>query len=195
LINTVLSDKITPMQSAATNEVGGTLRRLREGQGLSLRALQGRCGVAAARLSRIENGHIDPRVSTVLTILDGLDATLDDLPPLALQQRGSVDAGEPNATTSSVTDRVLRNRKQILEVAAAYGARHPRLFGSAARGSAGPDSDVDLLVDLDPGRTLFDLAALRADLEQLLGTSVDVVPSAGLAGEAKDEILAEALAL
>ena len=184
------------MQSAATNEVGGTLRRLREGQGLSLRALQGRCGVAAARLSRIENGHVDPRVSTVLTILDGLDATLDDLPPLALQQRGSVDAGEPNAaTTSSVTDRVLRNRKQILEVAAAYGARHPRLFGSAARGSAGPDSDVDLLVDLDPGRTLFDLAALRADLEQLLGTSVDVVPSAGLAGEAKDEILAEALAL
>lgn len=183
------------MESAATNEIGGTLRRLREGQGLSLRGLQGRCGVAAARLSRIENGHVDPRVSTVLTILDGLDATLDDLPPLALQQRGSVDAAEPKATTSSVTDRVLRNRKQILEVAAAHGARHPRLFGSAARGSAGPDNDVDLLVDLDPGRTLFDLAALRADLEQLLGTSVDVVPSAGLVGEAKDEILAEALAL
>ncbi len=76
------------MQSAAANEVGGTLRRLREGQGLSLRALEGKCGVAAARLSRIENGHVDPRVSTVLTILDGLDATLDDLPPLARQQRG-----------------------------------------------------------------------------------------------------------
>ncbi len=183
------------MQREATNEVGGTLRRLREGQGLSLRALQGRCGVAAARLSRIENGHVDPRVSTLLTILDGLDATLDDLAPLARRQRGDMDAAVSDATTSSVTDRILRNRKQILEVAAAYGARHPRLFGSAARGTAGPDSDVDLLIDLDPGRTLFDLAALRAELEQLLGTTVDVVPSAGLAGEAKDEILAEALAL
>ncbi len=162
---------------------------------MSLRTLEGRCGVAAGRLSRIENGHVDPRVSTVLTILDGLDATLDDLPPLASRQRRGGDTGAPDATTMSVTDRVLRNRKRINEVAAAHGARHPRLFGSAARGTAGPDSDVDLIVDLDAGRTLFDLAALRAELERILGTSVDVVPSAGLAGDAKDEILAEALAL
>jgi predicted nucleotidyltransferase len=195
LINSVLTDKITPVNSAPTSEVGETLRRLREGQGLSLRALEGRCGVAAGRLSRIENGHVDPRVSTVLTILDGLDATLDDLPPLASRRRGGGDTAAPDATTASVTDRVLRNRRRILEVAATYGARHPRLFGSAARGTAGPDSDVDLIVDLDVGRTLFDLAALRAELEEILGTSVDVVPSAGLAGEAKDEILAEALAL
>jgi predicted nucleotidyltransferase len=146
-------------------------------------------------LSRIENGHVDPRVSTVLTILDGLDATVDDLPPLASRQRADGDTAASDASTSSVTDRVLRNRELINEVAAAHGATHLRLFGSAARGTAGPDSDVDLLVDLDPGRTLFDLAALRAELEHLLGTSVDVVPSAGLAGEAKDEILAEALAL
>ena len=131
----------------------------------------------------------------MLTILDGLDATLDDLPPPQTSRRGDMDAGLTDATTLSVSDRVLRNRKQILEVAAAYGARHPRLFGSAARGTAGPDSDVDLVVDLDPGRTLFDLAALRGELEQLLGTSVDVVPSGGLAGEARDEILAEALTL
>ena len=54
---------------------------------------------------------------------------------------------------------------------------------------------MGLLVGLERGGTRFGVAAWRAELEQLLETSVDVVPSAGLEGEAKDEILAEALAL
>ena len=195
MLNILFTNKITLVQDAATSEVGGTLRRLREGKGLSLRALEVRCGVAAGRLSRIENGHVDPRVSTVLSILDGLEATLNDLPPLASRRRGNGDTAAADGINASVTDRVLRNRRRIIELAAAHGASHPRLFGSAARGTAGPDSDVDVLVDLEPGRTLFDLAALRAELEQLLGTSVDVVPSVGLTGEAREEILAEALAL
>ena len=63
------------------------------------------------------------------------------------------------------------------------------------RGTAEPDSDIDLLVDLEPDRTLFDLAALRADLEHLLGLTVDVVPAAGLDGEARAEILVDALTI
>ena len=178
------------MHSVAASEVGETLRRLRKEQSLSLRALEDRCGIAASRLSRIENGHVDPRVSTVLTILDGLDATLDELTPSRVGGSNGQDQ-----EGLSVADRVLRNRRAIRDLASSHGAANPRLFGSVARGAADAESDVDLLVDLEPGRTLFDLAALRAELERLLETSVDVVPSAGLTGEARDEILAEALAL
>ena len=64
-----------------------------------------------------------------------------------------------------------------------------------ARGESGPDSDVDLLVSLEPDRTLFDLARLRAELERILEAPVDLVTDAGLTGEALDEILADAISL
>ena len=90
---------------------------------------------------------------------------------------------------------VLRSRSEIHALVTSHGASHPRVFGSVARGLAGPGSDIDLLVDLEPGSTLFDVAALRAELESLLATSVDVVPSAGLADDVRSEIMAESLAL
>jgi predicted nucleotidyltransferase len=64
-----------------------------------------------------------------------------------------------------------------------------------ARGEAGEDSDIDLLIDLGQGRTLFDLAAMHAELEDLLGMPIDVVTTSGLEGEVREEVLAEALAL
>ena len=73
-------------------------------------------------------------------------------------------------TTEALHDK----RAAILAVAAKYGASNVRVFGSVARGEAGPNSDVDLLVDLEPGRTLFDLARLSLELEDLLGSTVDV---------------------
>jgi len=157
---------------------------------MSLREVQRLSGVSAARLSRIENGYVDPRVSTVEAILRALDADFGDLTAGidASSQRPASDHLDPMVV-------VLRNRHRIHEILVAHGASRPRIFGSVARGEAGPGSDVDLLVDLEDGRTLFDLAGLRADLEDLLGTPVDVVPSAGLDGDARDEILAEALAL
>lgn len=70
-----------------------------------------------------------------------------------------------------------------------------RLFGSVARGEAVPDSDIDLLVHVSKGRTLFDLARLRSELEELLGGPVDVVADASVAGAVRKHILGEALAL
>src|SRR3990167_6605358 len=64
---------------------------------------------------------------------------------------------------------------EILRIAAKHGARNVRVFGSVARGEAGPDSDVDLLVDMEPGRSLLDLGGLWSDLSELLGREVDVV--------------------
>lgn len=66
-------------------------------------------------------------------------------------------------------------REEILRLAARYGAYNVRVFGSAARGEAGPDSDVDFLVELEPDRSLFDLGGLLMDLQELLECEVDVV--------------------
>jgi hypothetical protein len=70
-----------------------------------------------------------------------------------------------------------------------------RVFGSVARGEATAASDVDLLVDLEPGRSLLDLSALRLDLCDLLGREVDVVTTASLHPTIRDQVLAEAVAL
>jgi uncharacterized protein len=71
-------------------------------------------------------------------------------------------------------------REVIQRTAAASGVREVRVFGSVARGEERPESDVDLLVTLEPGRTLLDLARLELQLEQLLGRPVDVVTEGGL---------------
>ena len=74
-----------------------------------------------------------------------------------------------------IRDNVTTLRSQILAAATSCGARDVRLFGSAARGAEGAESDVDFVVSLEPGRTLWDLARLEVRLEQLLGRRVDVV--------------------
>ena len=86
-------------------------------------------------------------------------------------------------------------RAAILELAARHGAFGVRVFGSAARGEAGPDSDLDLLVTMAPHRTLLDLVALGQDLEALLGRRVDVVSDGGLSPHLRDRIVAEATPL
>ena len=86
-------------------------------------------------------------------------------------------------------------REAILSLAAQHGARNVRVFGSAARGDAGPDSDVDFLVDLEPRRSLLDLGGLLMDLKELLGREVDVVTEPGLHWYIRDRILREAVPL
>ena len=90
---------------------------------------------------------------------------------------------------------MLRSHKSdILRVSRAHGASNIRVFGSVARGTATPASDVDLLVDFESGRTLVDHVRLWRELETLLGTSVDVVSVGGLT-ERDDDIRADAIAL
>jgi len=73
-----------------------------------------------------------------------------------------------------------------------HGARNVRVFGSFARGDAGPDSDVDLLVDMEPGRSLLDIGELMLDLRGLLGRKVDIVTEASLYWLLRRKILREA---
>jgi len=87
----------------------------------------------------------------------------------------------------------LRGRRaEILAIVAKYGGSNLRVFGSVVRGQANPDSDVDFLVELAPGRSLWDLGGMIADLEDLLGVKADVGTVSSLRPEIKDEVLAEA---
>ena len=94
------------------------------------------------------------------------------------------------------THQLLASQRQdILEIAARYGARNVRIFGSMARGDAGPDSDLDILVDMEPGRSMFDLGGLLYDLQAFLGVEVDVVTEKGLRPRIRERVLREAVPL
>jgi len=86
-------------------------------------------------------------------------------------------------------------REEILRLAAKYGANNVRVFGSVARGNSDHFSDVDFLVDLEPGRSLFDLGGLLMALQELLGVKVDVVTAKGLRPRIREQVVASAVGL
>lgn len=86
-------------------------------------------------------------------------------------------------------------RTDILSLATRHGARNVRVFGSVARGEARSDSDIDILVDMEPGRSLFDVGGLLYDLRSLLGVDVDVVTEKGLRPRIRAQVIKEAVPL
>jgi predicted nucleotidyltransferase len=94
-----------------------------------------------------------------------------------------------------ITNPLEEKRDAVLRIAAQYGARDVRLFGSFAKGTAKESSDVDILVTLDPGRTLLDLVALKQDLEDLFGRRVHVVTPLSLSSYIRDSVMREAVSL
>jgi uncharacterized protein len=86
-------------------------------------------------------------------------------------------------------------RDDISRIATDHGALNIRVFGSVRRGESDNSSDLDLLVDMSEGRSLLDLVALGADLEEALGVAVDVVTVKSLSPYLRDRILAEAVPL
>lgn len=91
--------------------------------------------------------------------------------------------------------RLRDRREEILRYAAEHGARNVRVFGSMVRGNTDAASDVDLLVEMEPGRSLVDLVGLWQDLEDLLGTQVDVLSDGGVSPHLRERIYAEAVPL
>lgn len=90
-------------------------------------------------------------------------------------------------------DQLLQSKRDdILQLSARHGVGNVRVFGSVVHGQFGPDSDVDFLVDLEEGRSLFDLGGLLMDLQDLLHRRVDVVTEKGLHWYIRDKVLAEA---
>lgn len=86
-------------------------------------------------------------------------------------------------------------REEMKKLAANYGAHNVRLFGSVARRQASSDSDIDVLVDLEPDRSLFDLGGLLMELQDLLGCKVDIVTEQGLRPRIRERVLRDAVPL
>ena len=86
-------------------------------------------------------------------------------------------------------------RKVILAESREHGAKNIRIFGSFARGTQRKTSDIDLLVEMEEGRTLLDLIALERSLTKRLGRRIDVITERSLSPHLRDRILAEARSL
>lgn len=90
---------------------------------------------------------------------------------------------------------IRSNRKEILKIAKSYGAKSLKVFGSCARGEDNTDSDIDLLIELEGGRSLLDIVAIKHEIESLTQRKVDVVTEKGIHWYIKDRILDEAVTL
>jgi uncharacterized protein len=91
-------------------------------------------------------------------------------------------------------EEILRSRRDVIRrIAEKHGARNVRVFGSVARGEAGPESDVDLLVEAGPVTSPWFPGGLVAELEEVLGRRVDVVTERGLVPELRERVLREAV--
>jgi predicted nucleotidyltransferase/DNA-binding XRE family transcriptional regulator len=166
-------------------DVGRFLREVRVEADLTQAALARRAGTSQAAVARYENGVSSPAVATLERLLAACGRTLE----FGTRHTSPRDL-------SGVRARRLRAAKQeLLKCATEHGARNLRVFGSVARGDDRPDSDVDLLVDLDAGRGLLDLAELRDALSDLLGERVDVATLDLLRPEAAEAAAAEAVPL
>jgi len=90
---------------------------------------------------------------------------------------------------------IATKRPDILALAEKYAIKNVRIFGSVARHEATGKSDIDFLVELEPGRTLFDLGGFAYDLEQLLGRPVDVCTVPLLREQVRTQVVREAVPL
>lgn len=157
------------------------LRDARQRSGLSQTELARRAEVAQSVISAYESGRREPALSTLSRLVAaagqrltvGLEATE---PPV----RGLPD--------TRLGRRLRQHRAALIVAVTKHGASNLRVFGSVARGEDGPDSDVDLLVDLPPGTGLIGLATLKRELEEILHVDVDLIP----AGSLKPRVAADA---
>ena len=95
----------------------------------------------------------------------------------------------------NIYNKLQERRGEIIAIASKHGAYNVRVFGSVARHEADSASDLDLLVDMEPERSLLDLGGMLMDLQDLLGCRVDVVTEKGLRGRIRERILKEATTL
>jgi hypothetical protein len=157
------------------------VRNARQAAALSQAALAERAGTSQPTVAAYESGAKTPTLSTLERLLKvcGHELVLDSRP----------------APPSPLMALIRQRRRRLLAAARRHGARNLRVFGSVARGEENARSDIDLLVDLEPGRTLVHLAALREELADILGTPVDVATLDLLKENIRDQALSEAVPL
>jgi predicted nucleotidyltransferase/DNA-binding XRE family transcriptional regulator len=159
-------------------ELSRALHAARLAAGLTQAELATRVGTTQSAIARLESGVITPTVETLCRLADVLDLTFQIAPQVGLVV-SATDPRPEKRRLAPTLDELRARREEILRIAATHGAGNVRVFGSVARGQARPDSDVDLLVEFEPGRTVLDLSELILDLQEALGYPVDVVEIRG----------------
>ena len=163
------------------------LRDARSSAGLSQTTLASRAKTSQPAIARYESGVATPSLATLDRILRACGRSVIV---------GTTPAPRVSRPTSrGSASRVRRYRRELLEAASRHGVSDVRIFGSVARGDARPESDVDLLVDLEPGRTLLDLIGFKQDAEDILGVSVDAAAPRFMKDRVRRRALKEARAL
>jgi uncharacterized protein len=167
------------------------IERARRSARLTQAELATRAGTSQAAVARYERGIDVPTIPTLERLLRscGRELRLTSSPSASRL---------PSSVRGQIGDQAARlrhERPRLLEAARRRGIRNVRVFGSVARGDARPDSDIDLLVALEPGRTLLDLAGFRGDAQTIVDFDVDVVTAETLRQEFSETVLSEAVPL
>lgn len=173
-------------------EIPHIIRQTRLDADLSQVDLATRAGTSQSTLARYETGAALPTLPTLERLLAACGRRLE-IQTAPARRSGSVSS--VRSRLGPQADKLRRQRRRLLDAAEKHGVGHLRAFGSLARGEATAESDVDLLVDLKPGRTLIDLAAFRREAGEILDLPVDVATADMLKDHIRDEVLSEALPL
>lgn len=153
-----------------------------------------RAGVAQSMISAYETDRREPTYSTLDRLLRATGHTLTVEPVEA----GGVDGGGGGGglAESPTLREMRRKRRRIISLLERGGAHHPRVFGSVARGTDTPDdSDIDVMVDLDPDVSIVRLIGLERQLSELLDRRVDLVPADSLKPAMRAQSIAESIEL
>jgi predicted nucleotidyltransferase/DNA-binding XRE family transcriptional regulator len=164
------------------------LRTARARAGLSQTDLARRSGLAQSVVSAYEAGKREPALPTLSKLIAATGHTL----AITLERSDPSVRGLPD---SPLGRRLRQHRQALLDTVAQAGGSNLRVFGSVARGQDGPDSDVDLLVDLPEGTGLIALQALQGQLSRILNVAVDLSPPGSLKPRVRAEAEADAIAL
>ena len=164
------------------------LKEARTRAGLTQVELARRAGVTQSVISAYESAKRQPSMPMLVDLVNATGMQL------AIQVQ-PVPGHTLDRLTGPIGRRVRERREEIVRVAAEHGAENLRVFGSVARGEERPDSDVDLLADLRPGTSVYDLAGAALALEDVLGARVDLVPEQGLKPDVRTTITVELIPL
>lgn len=161
-----------------TESAAEILTRARLAAGLTQQQVAARAGVTQSVVSAYEKGRREPSLPVLRRLVDAAGARLViDYAPVTMLER------------------VRAHRDELIAELARLGATNVRVFGSVARGEETADSDVDLLVHLSDGLSLFDLGEMQAEAGSILGVPVDLVPDVGLKDGVRENVLREAVPL
>lgn len=166
------------------------IREARVKAGLSQAALAARAKTSQSAIARYERGVAVPSLGTLARVLRNCGVK----PPLDPPRRAIPVAKRPQRRLRSAAELLERHRLRLLASARQHGARNVRVFGSVARREDVP-GDVDLLIDLEPDRTLLDLIGFQQDAASILGFPVDVAVPEILKDGIRERVLAEAVPL